>query len=60
MITIYLYYIIYMITLIIARAKRRTSMPFGQKQAKKARISMNFTAVGHDTIDVKEEPYDFS
>ena len=35
-------------------------MPFGQKQAKKARISMNFTAVGHDTIDVKKEPYDFT
>lgn len=49
-----------MIILISARAKRRTSMPFGQKHAKKARISMNFTAVGHDTIDIKEEPYNFS
>ena len=24
-------------------------MPFGQKQAKKARFSMNFTAVGHES-----------
>ena len=43
-----------------ARAKRTASMPFDQRQAKKQRISMNFTVVGHDTIAVKDEPYDFS